>query len=429
MKKLIYVIAFCLTTAVFSQSLLNSSYALEFNAPGVPSAATLTGADNGNVSSVVTKIDLTNFYSNAVISSAQFSLKQTTVLEAGTVKIYDNYTYITSPTSALIGEFDARQENTFSFNNLDFVRNWISNSNTNQGLLIKASGIDADASLVLSLFNLKLDFTLPDKVGPVFTIEPTAQKISNKKYRIIAQTDEPVTAVLDFGKTSNYGEVMYMNSLSKDVQFDIDSVQEGVTYHYRITASDAAGNKTISKNYTFDIANAVTELKLDEDITISINTLKISELNAQLTESSGNYAVKLTWSSENNNNIKGFKIFRKDSVSNEYDELTRINNDISTYLDLQIILGQELQYKIVAFNDNSESLPSESLKVIIPDTPASSQSGENGNVTVFFVLGIALTAFSIYLVFKFAGKTKSLFQQKNKKTQLNNYFRDPDLVN
>lgn len=408
----------------------NNIKALEFNTPSSPASVTLTGTDTGNVSSAITNFNLTNFYPNAVVSSAQLSLKQATVLSAGTIKIYDNYTYNSSPTTALIGEFDPRQENSFTFNILKYITAWISNPNSNQGILFKATNLEADASLVLELINLKLDFTLPDKVKPLLLADPETQRINAKTYRITAKTDEAVTAILEYGKTSNYGESLSQPSLASSIQFDILEAQEGVTYHYRLKLTDAAGNTTVTKNYTFTVVAAVIPtLQLDETIKINLNSSKVIELNAQLTEVSGNYAVKLTWSKVDEEKIEGYKIYRKDNITNTYEELSRINNDVTTYLDLQIILGQELQYKIVSFTENDESKGTESLKVVIPDTAPSEMAGESVNTSLFFLLGIATTAFIFYVVFKLGGKFKTLFTAKNKKTQLDNVFRDPELVN
>lgn len=422
----------CLKVFLFSSFFLGgltTAYALEFNTPGNPASVTLTGATEGNITSAITRFDLTNFYPNAVVSSAQFSLKQATVLDAGTIKVYDNYTYATSQATALIGEFNPRQENSYSFNILKYVTAWISNPNSNQGILLKASNFEDEASLVLEHFNLKLEFTLPDKVKPILLATPETQRINAKTYRITAKADEPVTAILEFGKTSNYGETLSQPSLATDIQFEILEAQEGVTYHYRLKITDAAGNTTVSNNFTFLVTSNVNPtLQIDDDFQINISNTRVMELNAQLTEVSGSYAVKLTWSKVDESTIEGYKIYRKDNINNTYEELSRINKDVTTYLDLQIILGQELQYKIVTFVDADESKGTESLKVIIPETAPSEMAGEPANVTLFFVLGIATTAFVFYIIIKMGGRFKSLFTAKNKKTQLDNVFRDPELV-
>lgn len=436
MRKLFRLKAIILGCALMLTLTTVSVQALEYNGPGSPAAASVSGSEADNISEFTTKIDLSNFYPNAVISKATFSFGQTTAASTGTIKVYDKYLLDNALSDSLLATITLAEVNSFSFDCTQNAKDWLSNATHNTGLVFKASSLTGSETINFANLNLKLEFTLPDTQKPSLITDPEVVKMNGGKFRITAQADESVTVVMEYGKTSNYGEKVEQPSLNKDISFTLESLQAGVTYHYRLVISDAASNTTTSKDFTFNAVEASitpTTMLLDYSLTLDLGLPSVTELQAELTEVSGTYAVKLTWDEVKVAGITGYRLLRKEVGAKNFEELTRINTGLTTYMDMQVSQAKSYQYQIRVMTSKTESPGTSSVEVIIPTEAPSSidTKTEDSEKSALFMLGlgVAITTFVAYVLYKLFKKLRSLFQPKHKKSGLDNVFRDPDLEN
>lgn len=94
--------------------------------------------------------------------------------------------------------------------------------------------------------------------GGSTTIDRDAPTISNITYDTVAdavtiewQTSEPATSAVDYGVTSSYGSTEDDDELVTSHTIEIDGLDEGETYHFRISSTDEFGNEVQSADQTF----------------------------------------------------------------------------------------------------------------------------------------------------------------------------------
>ncbi len=64
-------------------------------------------------------------------------------------------------------------------------------------------------------------------------------------------TNEQATGSVEYGTTTSYGSSVSTASLATGQTITISNLAPGTTYHYRVTATDFAGNKTVGTDSTF----------------------------------------------------------------------------------------------------------------------------------------------------------------------------------
>jgi hypothetical protein len=70
-------------------------------------------------------------------------------------------------------------------------------------------------------------------------------------------TDEAATSQVEYGTTSSYGATTTLDStLTKTHSVLLSGLTASTTYHFRTRSADAAGNLTVSSDYTFTTATA-----------------------------------------------------------------------------------------------------------------------------------------------------------------------------
>ncbi|MBN2001423.1 putative Ig domain-containing protein [candidate division KSB1 bacterium] len=115
--------------------------------------------------------------------------------------------------------------------------------------LIAKTWIAAD--MVADFDYLRLNNIEPDTDPPVFSNVASTNITSNSAI-ISWNTDEPATAQIKYGQTTDYG-----NRSVKDAGYQLshaislNQLIPNTTYFYRLIASDGLGNKGISQDYTF----------------------------------------------------------------------------------------------------------------------------------------------------------------------------------
>ncbi len=100
------------------------------------------------------------------------------------------------------------------------------------------------------------DFTFT--TGVDMSIDPpaimylTATQVTSSGATICWSTDELATARVDYGESADYGQRFEAGAeLSTEHSLVLTGLRSGITYHYRVRSTDAAGNETVSADRTF----------------------------------------------------------------------------------------------------------------------------------------------------------------------------------
>lgn len=64
-------------------------------------------------------------------------------------------------------------------------------------------------------------------------------------------TNEPATSFVDYGKDTNYGLNTFSTEMSTNHSLTLTGLESNTAYHFRVTSSDKAGNKTSSADNIF----------------------------------------------------------------------------------------------------------------------------------------------------------------------------------
>jgi chitodextrinase len=126
------------------------------------------------------------------------------------------------------------------------------------------SGGDAPAFTALVDYVVNLDATDPPDPPdpPDDTTPPQISGVSVVEADTSAQvswsTDEPATGVVEYGATAAYGATSPMSTLGTAHAVTVTGLAADTTYHYRIVATDAAGNTATTTDATFTTEDSGT---------------------------------------------------------------------------------------------------------------------------------------------------------------------------
>ncbi len=103
---------------------------------------------------------------------------------------------------------------------------------------------------------LPLTITTTGGGGPVDTtppiiLNPQAINITQTSARIIWDTDEPATSIVQYGITDSYGNTVSNGSLVLSHGIDLTGLTPNTLYRFRVTSADQYGNSATSADYTF----------------------------------------------------------------------------------------------------------------------------------------------------------------------------------
>lgn len=98
---------------------------------------------------------------------------------------------------------------------------------------------------------MKVDgITPPDTTAPVISnVNPT--NVTSSSATINWTMNEAATSSLDYGTTASYGTCVAAPGTSTTQSIVLTGLSPSTVYHYRITATDAATNKTVGTDFTF----------------------------------------------------------------------------------------------------------------------------------------------------------------------------------
>jgi uncharacterized repeat protein (TIGR01451 family) len=90
-------------------------------------------------------------------------------------------------------------------------------------------------------------------------------------------TDEPATGLVDYGMTTAYGSSAPASVLGASQSVALAGLLPSTTYHYRVTATDVAGNSSVSGDYTLTSLTSTGTPKIGVTIAVDKQTAKTGE--------------------------------------------------------------------------------------------------------------------------------------------------------
>lgn len=433
MRKLLSLIL----SIVFGFSLAGSVFAQETTTTPVPtptnevlvnksfpadkSEIKFSGKDQGNITADELFFDLKEIPVNAKVLDTELVFTQTGS-SLGLVKIIDKRTgsYIDSVSMGSEG-----MKNTSRVDS--YIKEWISKPENNLGFKLQADGLEDDKVVSLTILSLNIEYIIPDSTPP--QIKKLDLKVVNETtIRIDWETDEPVIAFAEYGKTSNYDKkTIPAVEYALKGSFEISELGSSVTYHLLFTSKDSSGNTTKSKNTTFS-TNAT------QTINPAIQTSGVLPpriLNVEITLQGSLPQVDLAWSKSESPILDGYIVYRNIG-DGEFLELARLDKGVTRYSDTKVVPGTSYNYYVVTYFETQQSSRSPIQSVNVQKTSGvlgleSIVASNNSSIGIFFILAGGLIILgSGYFVNKRIRANIAYNQNLSRPSRLHNYLHDPE---
>ena len=125
--------------------------------------------------------------------------------------------------------------------------------------------------------------TEPDTTPPQILIQPYAAIITETYATIRWQTNESATSLVEYGKSSSYGQTDSDTGYHIDHNVIFNGLEPSTTYHFRVRCIDTTGleeNTVVSNNFTF--TTAVTPDTIPPLITSPLTVTAITNTTATI---------------------------------------------------------------------------------------------------------------------------------------------------
>jgi hypothetical protein len=381
-----------------------------------PNYGTVTGVNSGNIQSFEIKFDLSEIPKGSIITSAKLTYAQSAV-STGILRFIDKNSTEIIDSQNLITKGD-HESNTW----LNTVQKWFIIPNRNMGVLIQASLLGVDDKITIWGMNLELEYILPDNTAPAI-LDANVYETGTEYAKIKISSDETVSIKIDYGKTSLYGQSVISDNIEHQQEHDIqlDHLLSGVTYHYKITLSDAFDNKLVSEDMVF---NTLTDFDINStNSKIDINLASPKTIKTDIIYRDQSVTISISWDPSTESTIKGYYLYRATEIDNKYVEYKVLGPKENSYIDEDISLGQKYNYYVRAFSDNAISPKSNEKSVQIPiNLPEGNTAAPTTIQNFLFVLAVAsMILFVFYLIIKIRDKYEG-----SQKKHLRNVLKDPD---
>ena len=133
-----------------------------------------------------------------------------------------------------------------------------------------------------------------------------------------------------------------------------NTVTPGLTYYYSVTSLNGAGTSAASNEVSVTTNGATS-------------TIPNAPTNLVATTVSGNQ-VSLTWS-DNSSNESGFRVQRRLNGASSWTEIGSVGANTATFQDASVNTGLNYLYRVIAFNDIGDSVPSNEVSVTTSSVP------------------------------------------------------------
>lgn len=184
-------------------------------------------------------------------------------------------------------------------------------------------------------------------VEPEDTTSPTVTLVANDMtvndpitHVMTFTTDEPTTATLAYGTSRNRLDTEIVNSsLASTHSFSLDGLSNKATYYFALTATDAAGNVTVTN-------------------TDSFRTIGKPQKVQNLTARSG--SIILDWDLPTDENIEEIVVFRTTGQAparTSDDPLATLAADVTTYTDETAEDNRQYTYTVYTLSEGEYSDP------------------------------------------------------------------------
>jgi hypothetical protein len=408
---------------LFTQPLSASEGELfSLSLPASPAAGVLSGVDQGNELSFDVAFSTSFFSDNQQIEAVKLVYYQDKKA-SGLMQVIDRYT------GQIIEAVSLDQAGLiFSDKYQKLYSDWVQQPKSNMGLMFKALALEPAEKVNLSSLALVVDYRDQDNKDPVIISQELRRNKSDDNYIIKLITDEPVRITLNYGKTSEYNLSMESEEFLLEHEFNIQNLTIGLSYHYSLTLTDTAGNKTFTKDAIF-LTGADLLQKQGSVVKSSGNVFPPTALSVESASINGKKAVLLNFTAPTQGNVDSYILYRQVAGELEMSELAQIPNGASSYLDTDVIPGKTYTYMIRSLQ-NSEV--SEDSMTVTYSIPATSDGGSilgiqtsRSNILIALFTLAAVLIFGLYLLMR-SGKRIFNFLFPPKKEKLKNVLRDPE---
>ncbi|KXK27047.1 MAG: Fibronectin type III domain protein [candidate division WS6 bacterium OLB20] len=237
------------------------------------------------------------------------------------------------------------------------------------GIMLQASDLETDADVTLSDITIDLVYTVPDSTDPVLN-QLEIFEIGSKSVKFYWELSEPAEVTIDYGKTSRYGETETVDMQGLFHEHLLDGLSPGLTYHYKVTVTDAAGNKTTTRNSTFTTSLDSNVLGAQRT-TVSRNVLlPPSILALEINPEDVIRTVHITWKNLTDKSIDGFILYRSSDEGASYREVKRVGAETLSMEDAGISPNTTYYYAIRSISSDSQSELSSPLAIYVPEVIA-----------------------------------------------------------
>ena len=91
-----------------------------------------------------------------------------------------------------------------------------------------------------------------DNTGPY--IRDIKKLAGANQFQVLWETDEAATSTIEYGQTSSYGASVDSTTLTGSHDLVVTGLTPDTTYHFRLRSSDAAGNETVTEDFTITVS-------------------------------------------------------------------------------------------------------------------------------------------------------------------------------
>ncbi len=362
---------------------------------GSPATGSFKGSAVGDQSSFSTSFSVSAVPAGAQVQSASLSVYQSSyALGSGsTFELVDKNTDVTLGTKSI-----SQSSTTHSFSGLnELVQDWVNTPSTNQGLLFKANGLDANDDISFAGISLTVTYFVEDETPPVIS-NIKVSSITNNSVKITWKTDEPALGFIDYGLTKSYGLAVAGSDYITDHFSTMSGLQSGSTYHFRVRDKDSSGNESVSGDFTFTTTGEQEISAIQDDDSPKDILLPPEDLTFEVKQTDSNFRVELKWDPSDTKEIDGYRIYRAVDERFPIELYKEVGKDILTLSDEEVDKDKTYFYLVRAYQGEVESSDSNEIIVKVDEVTTVSSVPIKDLAQSFWAKLAAVNVASLFLI-------------------------------